>query len=92
MIRLGENYASSCNPHESSYPISPHYHMPFPQLGLGYLAAILEQNNYEVDVIDCQALNIHYEEFRQEISKHQPDVVGFTVLPSHTNLHCTLQK
>lgn len=60
------------------YPITPHYHMPFPQLGLGYLAAVLEQNGYDVDVIDCQALNIHYEEFEQEISKRKPDVVGFT--------------
>ena len=52
--------------------------MPFPQIGLGYLAAVLEQNGYEVDVIDCQALNIHYEEFRHEIGKRKPDLVGFT--------------
>jgi radical SAM superfamily enzyme YgiQ (UPF0313 family) len=49
-------------------------------MGLGYLAAVLEENKYQVDVIDCQALNIHYEEFRQEISKRQPDVVGFTAI------------
>jgi anaerobic magnesium-protoporphyrin IX monomethyl ester cyclase len=60
------------------YPHSPHQHMPFPQLGLGYLAAVLEKNNYEVDVIDCQALRIHYDEFRREISKRQPDLVGMT--------------
>ncbi|MCW4014758.1 MAG: B12-binding domain-containing radical SAM protein, partial [Candidatus Bathyarchaeota archaeon] len=60
------------------YPISPHKHMPFPQLGLGYLAAVLQKNGYEVDVIDCQALSIHYEEYKKEISKRKPDLVGFT--------------
>ena len=62
------------------YPVSPHQHMPFPQLGLGYLAAVLEQNNYDVDVIDCQALNIHYDEFKSAISKRQPDLVGMTAI------------
>ncbi|MEJ2126015.1 MAG: hypothetical protein P8X84_00610 [Candidatus Bathyarchaeota archaeon] len=42
------------------YPLSPHKHMPFPQLGLGYLAAVREKIGYEVDGIDCQALFIHY--------------------------------
>ncbi len=60
------------------YPSSPHQHIPFPQLGLGYLAAVLEKNQYEVDVIDCQALRISYNEFRHEISKRQPDLVGIT--------------
>ncbi|MBA7468013.1 radical SAM protein [archaeon] len=60
------------------YPINPHQHMPFPQLGLGYLAAVLEENQYEVDVIDCQALYINYDEFKREISKRQPDIVGLT--------------
>ena len=62
------------------YPVSPHQHMPFPQLGLGYLAAVLEQNNFDVDVIDCQALNIHYDEFKHAISKRQPDLVGMTAI------------
>jgi anaerobic magnesium-protoporphyrin IX monomethyl ester cyclase len=60
------------------YPLSPHKHMPFPQLGLGYLAAVLEKNGYEVDVIDCQALFIHYDEYKKKISKSKPDLVGFT--------------
>jgi anaerobic magnesium-protoporphyrin IX monomethyl ester cyclase len=62
------------------YPVSPHQHMPFPQLGLGYLAAVLEQNKYDVDVIDCQALNIHYDEFKNVISKRKPDLIGMTAI------------
>jgi len=53
-------------------------HLPFALLGLGYLAAVLEKNQYEVDVIDCQVLKLSHEEFRGEIGKRQPDIVGIT--------------
>jgi anaerobic magnesium-protoporphyrin IX monomethyl ester cyclase len=60
------------------YPKGAHAHIPFPQLGMGYLAAVLEKNGYTVDVIDCQALNIAFDEFRSKLSKRQPDIVGIT--------------
>jgi radical SAM superfamily enzyme YgiQ (UPF0313 family) len=60
------------------YPSGSHQHPPFTPLGLGYLAAVLEKNQYEVDVIDCQALKLSYEEFKSEISKRQPSIVGIT--------------
>jgi anaerobic magnesium-protoporphyrin IX monomethyl ester cyclase len=60
------------------YPSGSHQHPPFTPLGLGYLAAVLEKNQYEVDVIDCQALRCSFDEFRSEISKRQPDIVGMT--------------
>ncbi|MGD6851321.1 MAG: B12-binding domain-containing radical SAM protein [Candidatus Bathyarchaeia archaeon] len=60
------------------YPIGSHLHPPFLPLGLGYLAAVLEKNNYKVDVIDCQALKIGYDEAKQEIKNRQPDIVGIT--------------
>ena len=53
-------------------------HLPFALLGLGYLAAVLEKNHFEVDVIDCQVLKISFEEFKTELSKRQPDIVGMT--------------
>jgi radical SAM superfamily enzyme YgiQ (UPF0313 family) len=53
-------------------------HLPFALLGLGYLAAVLEKNQYEVDVIDCQVLKLSYEEFKGEIGKRQPNIVGIT--------------
>ncbi len=59
-------------------PVGAAMHMPFALLGLGYLAAVLEKNNYRVDVIDCQVLKLSPEEFRIEISKRQPDIVGIT--------------
>jgi anaerobic magnesium-protoporphyrin IX monomethyl ester cyclase len=60
------------------YPKGAHQHPPFTPLGLGYLAAVLEKNGYEVDVIDCQALNISFEEVKSELSKRNPDIVGMT--------------
>jgi len=60
------------------YPSNAHQHPPFTPLGLGYLAAVLEKNNFEVDVIDCQALGISYAEFKTELGKRKPDVVGMT--------------
>jgi len=60
------------------YPSGSHKHPPFTPLGLGYLAAVLEKNQYEVDVIDCQALNLSYGEFKNEIGKRQPNIVGIT--------------
>jgi anaerobic magnesium-protoporphyrin IX monomethyl ester cyclase len=59
-------------------PVGAAMHMPFALLGLGYLAAVLEKNNYKVDVIDCQILNMSLEEFKREISKRQPDILGVT--------------
>ena len=60
------------------YPIGSHLHPPFLPLGLGYLAAVLEKNDYAVDVIDCQALKLSLEQFRGEIGKRQPTVIGIT--------------
>ncbi|MBT0158921.1 radical SAM protein [Candidatus Bathyarchaeota archaeon A05DMB-2] len=59
-------------------PAGAAMHLPFALLGLGYLAAVLEKNQYPVDVIDCQVLKLSFEEFRTEIGKRQPDVVGVT--------------
>jgi anaerobic magnesium-protoporphyrin IX monomethyl ester cyclase len=53
-------------------------HWPFALLGLGYLAAVLEKANYQVDVIDCQVSGLTVEEYKKEIEKRKPDIVGVT--------------
>jgi len=60
------------------YRTRPHQHPPFPPLGIGYLAAVLEKNGFDVDVIDCQASRYTYEDYRREIVERKPDVVGAT--------------
>jgi len=60
------------------YPTGSHRHPPFIPLGIGYLAAVLEKNGYDVNVIDCQALKLTLKEVENELHKLQPDVVGLT--------------
>jgi radical SAM superfamily enzyme YgiQ (UPF0313 family) len=59
-------------------PASTPAHMPFALMGLGYLAAVLEKNHYNVDVIDCQVLKVSLEDFRRELIKRRPDILGVT--------------
>ncbi|HLC00785.1 MAG TPA: radical SAM protein, partial [Candidatus Bathyarchaeia archaeon] len=68
-------YVTLVNPPTPSGAVG---HLPFALLGLGYLAAVLEKNHYQVDVIDCQVLKLSFDEFRNELSKRKPDVVGMT--------------
>jgi radical SAM superfamily enzyme YgiQ (UPF0313 family) len=60
------------------YPEGAHQHPPFIPLGIGYLAAVLRKNGYPVDVIDCQALKLTYEDFKTELANRKPDIVGVT--------------
>ncbi len=60
------------------YPVGAHQHPPFTPLGLGYLAAVLEKDQHEVDVIDCQASRFSFEDFKRELSKRKSDIVGIT--------------
>ena len=60
------------------YPAGSHQHPPFMPLGIGYLGAVLEKNHFEVNVIDCQAQKISHQQFKEEIAKYKPDIVGVT--------------
>jgi anaerobic magnesium-protoporphyrin IX monomethyl ester cyclase len=60
------------------YPPDAHQHPAFIPLGIGYLAAMLEKNDYSVNVIDAQALGLTYDEIENELRKQKPDIVGVT--------------
>ncbi len=60
------------------YPGQSFPHPPFPPLGLGYVAAILEKNKFNIDVLDCLTYNLSHEAFKEEIAKRKPDIVGCT--------------
>jgi anaerobic magnesium-protoporphyrin IX monomethyl ester cyclase len=47
-------------------------------IGLPYLAAVLERNGHEIDVIDCEALEIDHEKLRAKLASLEPNVVGIT--------------
>lgn len=51
-----------------------------PSLGIGYMAAVLEENGFEVDVLDASALELSYDEIGEEILKRNPDIVSISAL------------
>lgn len=59
-----------------SYPVGAPRAVFIP-LGIGYLAAVLEKNDYDVEVIDCQ-LGKTQKELEQEFTATKPDIVGVT--------------
>ena len=63
--------------------VNPPYPKGAPQslflpLGLSYLAAVLEQNEYEVNVLDLQISNPTQEQLESELSRTNADIVGVT--------------
>jgi anaerobic magnesium-protoporphyrin IX monomethyl ester cyclase len=55
-------------------------HPLLPPLGLTYLAAVLEQDNHEIKIIDCPACNFDHEKLKNELTSFAPDIVGITSL------------
>ena len=51
-------------------------HPLFAPLGLAYMAAVLEQNNFEVKVFDCPIYGIDHEALKKELGVYQPTIVG----------------
>jgi anaerobic magnesium-protoporphyrin IX monomethyl ester cyclase len=52
------------------------HHPPFPPLGLAYLAAVLDQDGYEVKIWDCPVCEIDHEKLKAELASFQPSLVG----------------
>lgn len=51
-----------------------------PPLGIAYIAAVLEENNVNVEIIDAAALEMSWEDLEIEIEKSNPDMVAITAL------------
>jgi len=49
-------------------------------IGLASIAALLLKNSFEVDVLDCSALNLGIEGIRDKIKSSQPDLVGISAM------------
>lgn len=50
----------------------------FPPIGLAYIAANLEANNYEVNIIDVDAEKLSEPEIIAKIRNYSPDIIGIT--------------
>ncbi|MGB9977917.1 B12-binding domain-containing radical SAM protein [Methanobacterium sp.] len=51
-----------------------------PPLGIAYMAAVLEENNFDVSVIDASAMDMTWEALEKEIGRNSPNVVAITAL------------
>jgi anaerobic magnesium-protoporphyrin IX monomethyl ester cyclase len=52
------------------------HHPLFPPLGLAYMAAVLEQNDFEVKIIDCPVCEIDHRKLKAELDTFQPTIIG----------------
>ncbi|MDD5959169.1 MAG: radical SAM protein [Methanobrevibacter wolinii] len=51
-----------------------------PPLGMAYIAAVLEKNNYDVSIVDACALDYTLEDLSKRIKKENPDIVSISAL------------
>ena len=50
----------------------------YPPLGLAYIAAVLEQNNHEVKILDNAVAKLDRQSLIRYVANFSPSVVGFT--------------
>ena len=60
-------------------------HPQLPPLGLMYLAAILDQNGYEVKIMECPVNKINHEQLKTELSSFGPDLIGISSITPTVN-------
>lgn len=51
-----------------------------PPLGLAYMAAVLEENNFSVNIIDASASDMSWEDFENNLKDSNPDIIAITAL------------
>ena len=51
-----------------------------PPLGLAQLAAVLEKENIPVNIVDCNASKLSWDDLEDFIAKEKPDIVGTTTI------------
>lgn len=51
-----------------------------PPLGLAYMAAVLEENHFSVNIIDASASDMTWDEFEESLKNSNPDIIAITAL------------
>ena len=49
-----------------------------PPLGIGYIAAVLEKNDFPIKIIDCRPLDMNIQQLIDELKKENPHIIGIT--------------
>jgi radical SAM superfamily enzyme YgiQ (UPF0313 family) len=50
-----------------------------PPLGIGYIASVLEQEGFQVKIIDCPPLNLTHPDLQRIFETEKPHIIGFTI-------------
>jgi anaerobic magnesium-protoporphyrin IX monomethyl ester cyclase len=53
-------------------------HQLFPPIGLAYLAAVLEQNGYEIRIMDCPVCEMDHEKLKADLASFEPNLIGIS--------------
>jgi anaerobic magnesium-protoporphyrin IX monomethyl ester cyclase len=62
----------------STFPTGEFFSCTAPNMGLAYLAAVLEQKNHDVKIIDAQALGLDDEGLKKSLLNLEPEIIGVT--------------
>ena len=66
------------------------HHQLYVPIGLAYLAAVLEKNEHEINVIDCPAMEMDSDALKKKLESLKPDLVGITSMTP--TIQSTLQS
>src|SRR5271157_312551 len=66
------------NPYVPNDPFGTATPWEVPQLGIGYIAAVLEQKGYQVKIIDAYIQKMQIKQLLSIIGREKPDLVGIT--------------
>jgi radical SAM superfamily enzyme YgiQ (UPF0313 family) len=73
-------------------PPYPFLEFPIIPMGLLYLAAVLEKNDYEVDVLDILVSRYTKDKIKRKLEQYQPDIVGVTAVTMNYNTASDILK
>jgi len=62
----------------STFPSGEFFNCTAPNMGLAYIAAVLEQEKHNVDIIDAQAMGLGDAALRKDMLGRNPDIIGTT--------------
>ncbi|MCJ7523157.1 MAG: B12-binding domain-containing radical SAM protein, partial [Dehalococcoidia bacterium] len=73
-------------------PPYPFLEFPIIPMGLLYLAAVLEDRDYEVDVLDLLVSRFTKDKIKRKLEEYQPDIVGVTAVTMNYNTASDILK
>ena len=64
-----------------------------PPLGLAYLAAVLENDNFNVRILDANALGLSSKEIISYVNDFSPDIIGLSAMtPTINQVHFLAER